>query len=237
MITKNWNLLLGMGLASCLPYIASANLIVNGDFSAGNSGFSSDYTYAGVAGTPAPFSGNPNTLWDEGTYSVGTNPYLFHYLWASFGASPGNGSPNMMIVNGAGSPVTVWSEDVSASLVLGQTYKISADVANLYPPPVGSGTTPIAPAELKFSVDGTTLGTYTAPGVGFWSTFSTTFVWSGQAPIGVLDLVTTPGGNDFALDNISLTAVPEPTTIISGALLLLPFGASTLRILRRKQSA
>jgi hypothetical protein len=32
-------------------------------------------------------------------------------------------------------------------------------------------------------------------------------------------------------------AVPEPTTFIAGALLLLPFGASTLRILRRKATA
>jgi len=32
----------------------------------------------------------------------------------------------------------------------------------------------------------------------------------------------------------TLTAVPEPTTIISGALMLLPFGASTLRILRKR---
>jgi hypothetical protein len=31
-----------------------------------------------------------------------------------------------------------------------------------------------------------------------------------------------------------LTPVPEPTTMIAGALLLLPFGASTLRILRRR---
>ncbi len=35
----------------------------------------------------------------------------------------------------------------------------------------------------------------------------------------------------------TLTAVPEPTTIISGALMLLPFGASTLRILRRREVA
>jgi hypothetical protein len=34
-----------------------------------------------------------------------------------------------------------------------------------------------------------------------------------------------------------LTVVPEPTTLIAGALLLLPFGASTLRILRRKHAA
>jgi hypothetical protein len=31
--------------------------------------------------------------------------------------------------------------------------------------------------------------------------------------------------------------VPEPTTMVAGALLLLPFGASTLRMLRKKQTA
>jgi hypothetical protein len=33
------------------------------------------------------------------------------------------------------------------------------------------------------------------------------------------------------------TPIPEPTTMIAGALLLLPFGASTLRILRRGRAA
>jgi hypothetical protein len=33
------------------------------------------------------------------------------------------------------------------------------------------------------------------------------------------------------------TVVPEPTTVIAGALLVLPFGVSTLRILRRKRMA
>jgi hypothetical protein len=38
--------------------------------------------------------------------------------------------------------------------------------------------------------------------------------------------------------DFELTApVPEPTTVIAGALLLLPFGASTLRILRRSRAA
>jgi hypothetical protein len=35
----------------------------------------------------------------------------------------------------------------------------------------------------------------------------------------------------------TLTAVPEPTTMIAGALLLLPFGASTLRMLRKHRPA
>jgi len=34
--------------------------------------------------------------------------------------------------------------------------------------------------------------------------------------------------------SISLAPVPEPTTMVAGALLLLPFGASTLRILRKR---
>jgi choice-of-anchor C domain-containing protein len=38
-----------------------------------------------------------------------------------------------------------------------------------------------------------------------------------------------------AIDNVSL--VPEPTTLIAGALLLLPFGASTLRRLRKNRTA
>jgi hypothetical protein len=34
-----------------------------------------------------------------------------------------------------------------------------------------------------------------------------------------------------------VTAVPEPSTIIAGVAMLLPFGASTLRILRKKCAA
>jgi hypothetical protein len=41
------------------------------------------------------------------------------------------------------------------------------------------------------------------------------------------------------VDNVSILAapVPEPTTLIAGALLLLPFGASTLRRLRKSRAA
>jgi hypothetical protein len=37
--------------------------------------------------------------------------------------------------------------------------------------------------------------------------------------------------------SFSISTVPEPTTMIAGALLLLPFGASTLRILRKNRTA
>ena len=43
--------------------------------------------------------------------------------------------------------------------------------------------------------------------------------------------------NSAFIDDVNLTAVPEPTTLIAGALLLLPFAASTLRRLRKNRVA
>lgn len=49
------------------------------------------------------------------------------------------------------------------------------------------------------------------------------------------------GGDDDYQDSIlevsGVTPVPEPATLISGALLLLAFGASTLRIVRKNRAA
>ena len=46
------------------------------------------------------------------------------------------------------------------------------------------------------------------------------------------------GGSGPASANIeSITVVPEPTTMIAGAMLLLPFGATTLRMLRKNRTA
>jgi hypothetical protein len=42
---------------------------------------------------------------------------------------------------------------------------------------------------------------------------------------------------EFDLGNSALAPVPEPTTMLAGALLLLPFGASTLRMLRKARAA
>jgi hypothetical protein len=46
-----------------------------------------------------------------------------------------------------------------------------------------------------------------------------------------------PGGQQVAVPGITGVSVPEPTTLISGALLLVPFGVSTLRVLRRNRTA
>ena len=41
----------------------------------------------------------------------------------------------------------------------------------------------------------------------------------------------------YGTANLTLSAVPEPAAIIAGILMVLPFGASTLRILRKKRAA
>jgi hypothetical protein len=59
---------------------------------------------------------------------------------------------------------------------------------------------------------------------------------SSPVPNGTYQLYQNIGGANLFGD-ATITAVPEASTIIAGALLLLPFGASTLRILRRNRTA
>ena len=61
------------------------------------------------------------------------------------------------------------------------------------------------------------------------------YAWNGNS---IVDSASATWNNGWTIGAATVPpVVPEPTTIISGALLLLPFGASTLRILRKKQVA
>jgi hypothetical protein len=57
----------------------------------------------------------------------------------------------------------------------------------------------------------------------------------------MLDHITSYAGLSGLLGGVAdntqgFVVVPEPTTLVAGALLLLPFGASTLRIVRKKRA-
>ena len=82
---------------SLIPF----NLVANGDFSLGNVGFTSSYTWS------AP----PSTILLEGDYSVYTDPHLVHLGFTSFGDHT-TGTGNMMIVNGGPTPTDVWCETI-----------------------------------------------------------------------------------------------------------------------------
>jgi hypothetical protein len=191
------------------------NLFTNGDFSGGNVGFTSAYTF------------NATNLVGAGTYSVGTNPGPFNSPnWTSYGDHT-SGTGNMMVVNGADVPgVSVWSQTVSG-LTPNTDYFFSTWVASILS---------ANPAELQFSVNGNPFGSiFTAsPIEGQWNQWTAT--WnsgsSTSATFSLLNQNTNFFGNDFTLDDFSLTtqdpggtniSAPEPGTLALFAMPLLGF--------------
>ena len=67
---------------------------------------------------------------------------------------------------------------------------------------------------------------------GGWEQWNATFSLDPNSIV----KVTAPNGGAI-IDRMVLTVVPEPATMIAGALLLLPFAFSTLRVLRRNRAA
>lgn len=94
---------------NCPQDATNPNLAINGTFSSGNTGFTSDYTY--VTGT--------NSMYPEGTYSVGNNPYDVHNLFCNM-STAGQRSPvsggNMLIGNAATSgSKAVWKQTITVT--------------------------------------------------------------------------------------------------------------------------
>jgi gliding motility-associated-like protein len=167
--------------------IPDSNIITNGDFGAGNTGFTSQYNFA-----------NPNVT--EGQYFVGPNPPNWNASLSSCGDhTTGNG--NMMLVDGALVPdILVWKQTVS---VLPNTnYAFSTWMQALYTP---------NPTELRFSINGGNVGNLITAALSTctWTQFYTTWN-SGNSTIATIAIVnknTIVQRNDFALDDISFSPV------------------------------
>ncbi|MFN3753916.1 beta strand repeat-containing protein, partial [Flavobacterium sp.] len=164
------------------------DLIFNGDFSQGNTGFSSDYQYLAVtvpAGT-------------QKTYGIVANSNAWFAGFSSCTANGGVG--NMMVVDGsnlnAGND-SVWCQTVA--VVPGQNYTFSYWIQTVATP---------NPANIEVLINGISVGTALAPATACgWVQRS--YVWNSgantTAQICLYDRVITASGNDFALDDISFT--------------------------------
>ena len=211
-------LLLAAGAAKAGP-----NLITNGNFAAGVADFTSDYTvpndcvYGQATSCQVP----------ETTIFVNTDPNLDHPSWASFGSSPGNGSPNMLIVNGGeDASQAVWRQG-GIAVAQNEIYQFTGFAASSY------GTNP---GILQLTFNGATTGLpYTLSTMtGVWGEF--TFDWySGSATsldLALFDLDTEANGNDFALDNFSLTQLTVPEPASAAALIV---GMTVVMVIRQRR--
>lgn len=168
----------------------SGDLVINGNFSAGNTGFFTAYN--------PPLGGSWGPLSWEGTYMISTNPQLTHTNFLSYGDHT-TGTGNMMVVNGAGvSNTIVWEQTIS--VIPATNYNFSAWVSST----LHLSATQVA--QLQFSINGNLIGTvYNAPTTGgIWQNFFVT--WNSgpnnAATIRIINQNTATSGNDFALDDI-----------------------------------
>ncbi len=187
------------------------NLITNGDFESGNTGFSSNYQYKSP----------PNTT--EGQYYVGPNAQTWNGGLASC-PDHTSGTGNVMMVNGAITPnQSFWCQNVTVQPNTSYAFSTWLEMVE-----------PSNAAILQFSINGSLLGSaFTPPAVSCqWTEFYE--IWNSgvntSANICIVNQNTDAGGNDFALDDISfrklcesrdtvLITINEPdTTIVDTAI-------------------
>ena len=196
------------GCSSFNNTTVAVELVTNGHFTDGNTGFTTAYTYH--PGYYCSSCTQPDTtgLWPEGRYAIGSNANNYHSeFFGTYYTSPGSG--NFMIVNGSPSTglITVWSENITVQPYT--TYYFSAWAMSL------NQVTPYA--ELRFAVNGEQVGTTDDLGAGANST-SGPFTWSQfygnwtsgsstTATLSIVDINTAAGGNDFGLDDISCSTL------------------------------
>jgi len=163
------------------------NLINNGNFSLGNTGFTSQYIYAGT-----------NTT--EGEYYVGNNPQTWNAALSNC-IDHTSGSGNMLLVNGSPTPnLEVWKKTITVTP--NTNYSFSTWIQAL-----GA----INPAQLQFSINGNAIGSPITASLPTctWAKFRTT--WNSgnntTANISIINKNILVQGNDFALDDISFAAI------------------------------
>ena len=170
------------------------NLLVNGDFELGNTGFLSDYGL-GVGGSFGLLS-NPST------YAISTSPSNVHNNFFSC-IDHTSGAGNLMIINGSIIPNTnVWCQNINVSP--NTDYNFSAWVISLENTDLNNVAT------LNFLIDGVQVGSSFSPSLTAcdWQQFSASYNSGTNTNIQICiesDVIT--GNNDYGIDDIFFTPI------------------------------
>ena len=177
-------------------------LVYNGGFGAGNTGFTSSYYYCNAS----------NCLGPPGGYGIGYNSQFFNGGFLGYPTTACPSNCDFLVVNGSDVPNTnVWCQTISVTpntLYEFSTWVSTLNISN--------------PATLQFSINGVTIGApFNAPATtGTWSQFFET--WNSgtntSAQICIVNQNTINAGNDFGLDDISfqecISACPAIQTVV-----------------------
>lgn len=169
--------------------VATGNLILNGTFELGVTGFYSEYV------------NNQVSIYEEGTYAVVNDAHTVHpNFYCNHDHTSGSGK--FMAVNGAGVPnIKVWYLTLD-NVEPGRRYEFSTWITSL----VSSN-----PAILQFSINDVLMGEpfQAYPNTCSWYQFF--YLWESdtntQATISIVNQNTILSGNDFGLDDISFATV------------------------------
>jgi hypothetical protein len=215
---RNLILLAGSLFSACcalLPIANAQNLVGNGDFEAGNVGFSSDYIYNSITAGAL----------DQGSYAVAARGLDVHTAWQSgYDHTKGDATGLYFIANGSSNTSdVVWRSNSAITVTAGTAYRFEAYIRTEYF--INSGLGAAAPS-LKFQLgDGTNwvdLGTtisFPDPSSDYsWQlTFADgTFSDAGTYYIQLINDQNAAGGNDFGLDDIYFglrSAAPQSVQI------------------------
>ncbi len=179
------------------------NLVVNGDFEAGNTGFTTGYG----PGTGGSFG----LLTNPSTYAITTSPNLVHNNFGACADLGTTGPGNMLVVNGSNVPnTTVWSQTINVDPAT--NYSFSAWVTSV------ENITQSNVTVLQFFIDGVQIGPVFSPALSSCSWLQFIQTWnSGVSTSATISIVAqvSSGNNDFAIDNITFNTVcPQSDTIV-----------------------
>jgi len=177
----------------------AVNLVTNGDFESGNSGFSSDYTFVGTPSGTA--------LWDQGKYAIVTSARDYHTNFTSAADhTSGSGTQYFAANGGTNINQAVWMSNVLNVALANTVYRFEAWITSLIN--VSGGNGPDLVFEIGNGSTWTSLGNTsvipngTTGGTWIFTYADGQFGQAGDYYVRLRNNSTVASGNDLGVDDI-----------------------------------
>jgi len=193
------SVLCGAAVLAAAGSLVHADFLTNGNFEAGNTGFSSDYQYS--AANVSPYIGQ---------YGITQSSFAWTSFWGTVPGDHTTGTGNFLIADGGPNlSAAIWRQTVSIPANTPMT--LTGWLATWTSFPANS---------LRVVVNGNAVATWNAPAGGTWTPYSASWTSdaSGSATIALIPSVYFQPGADVAIDDLVL--VPAPASLSLAALAL-----------------